>query len=324
MTKNEYAELYVQARKSLPYITIRTMREIRTTYKDAAKLAADAMRAAEKSGAAEITVQSYRNLYDQLTAGAAKIEDIIRSETPGAVEKLAAKITDIDYKFTKQAFDTYNIIDPAKIKSLGLSINSEMVNLLQNRIWQDGYTFSHRVWRVGVEYQTQIKRVVSAGLAQGRDPVSIAGDIEVYVAEGKAKLAKRYGPDLEQGTKEWLKRIRKNIDYNAMRLVRTELYATLQDAGRESGRVNPAALDQYDWILEANRQHWNCACPDLADGSWYAYNDVPSMPHPNCRCRVQARLRNDADFQGDIKAWVDGNRVPYLDEWYNEIYLSVG
>jgi hypothetical protein len=247
---------------------------------------------------------------------------MINNTVPGAVEKTAKRITDIDVDYTIGALENIDIIDPVRIREMGVAVNSDMVAALQTRIWQDGYTFSHRVWRVGTEYQKQIKRVVSAGLAQGRDPVEIARDIEVYVRDGKQKMASRWGPDLEQGTKRWLKRIRKNVDYNAMRLVRSELYQSLQDTGRESGRINPAAYDQYDWIMEQARQHWSCLCPEYSDGSPYTYETVPSMPHPNCRCRVQPRLRSDRNFQKDLKQWVGGKRVPYIDQWYSEIYLA--
>ena len=49
-------------------------------------------------------------------------------------------------------------------------------------------------------------------MPRGVIPVKIAKDLEVYVAEGKASLMKRYG-NLEAGTKEFAKRIPRNVDY---------------------------------------------------------------------------------------------------------------
>lgn len=204
-------------------------------------------------------------------------------------------------------------------------VNERVVRSVINRMFADGYTLSERIWRVGSDYPTQINRVISSGFAQGRDPVKIAKDLQVYIRDGKPALAKRYGPDLTAGTKAWMRRIRGQVDYRALRLVRSELYMSLQEAGRESGRANPGATEVYDWILNAGRQIWNCACEDYAGGGpidgGYDYHDVPSYPHPHCQCRTQARLRNHKQFTGDLKRWSRGESVDYLDEWNREFYV---
>jgi hypothetical protein len=179
------------------------------------------------------------------------------------------------------------------------------------------------VWRAGQYYQTQIKNVISAGLAQGRDIIKIAKDIQIYTADGKIALVKRFGPGLIRGSKAFINRIGNRIDYRALRLIRSEMNMSLQDAGKEQGRVNPACTQLWDWV-RGGSQHWNCICPELAANSPYEYNAVPGYPHPNCICQVRPRLMNHAEFVNDLSFWANGQQVPYLDNWYNNIYQYYG
>jgi hypothetical protein len=305
------------------------MRELKNTYETAAGYASSALRDAEKRGLSQLTVQSQAALEQQLQRGANLISEAAGEAVPRTVRRGSSLITRIDQQYLTDVITGQRLLDlredlgitAAGLRAVAAGVDDRVVAATINRIWQDGYSLSERVWRVGTDYQEQIKRVVSAGLAQGRDTVKLARDVEIYVRDGRRRLAQRYGPNLEVGTKRWLRRIRGSVDYRALRLVRSELYASLQDAGRESGRANPAGQDWYDWILEPDRQQWNCECPDLADGSPYHYQDVPGYPHSNCQCRVQVQLRDSREFTTDLRRWAQGEQVDYIDAWYREFYL---
>ena len=92
---------------------------------------------------------------------------------------------------------------------------------------------------------------------------------------------KRYGK-LERGTAEYARRIPRSVDYRALRIVRSELYASLKEVGIENGKANPSALDKFDWVMQSGRADWDCDCPDLAAGSPYTAAQFPAQPHPNC------------------------------------------
>jgi hypothetical protein len=323
MTKAEYEKLYRQARREFPLYLRDTMRQLEKVYREAAKQAAARVAKSTLAGHAALTTESWDAITRELEKGAALIRAALEKETPELIRKSIYVTSDIQTDYLKDAVLLAGATDRigiAAIDTIYRSVNDLLVRSLVTRVWQDGYKFSDRVWKVGSNYTEQIKLVISSGLAQGRDPVKIARDIQVYTRDGKISLVNRYGPTLERGTKEFMKRIGNRIDSRALRLVRSELYASLQDASKEQGHINPGCTDMYDWVMESGRQHWDCECPELADGSPYEYSQVPGFPHPHCRCMVVPRLRSNREFQADLKAWVNGESVDYLDRWENEVY----
>lgn len=320
MTNAEYDALIKRASQTYHYFTRSAMRKLKKTYEDAARMAAVAMRKARKAGRANITVESWNQLYLQLRKGAELIQEAITNQVPLTAFDATAKLARINTRYIVSAAKEAGV---DKITSVGannmfLHINDRVIRSIVNRIYQDGYSFSQRVWNAGQYYQEQIKRVVSTGLAQGRDVIKIAKDIQVYTKDGKLALVNRYG-ELVRPAKDFMKRIGNRVDYRALRLVRSELYNSLQEAAKEQGRVNPACTQWYDWIRTTS-ENWNCDCPRFEREGPYEYNDVPGYPHPNCLCYVKPILMKHKDFVNDLEKWSKGDQIPYLDGWYNNIY----
>ena len=320
MTKKEYEELLKKASLTYNNYTRSAMRKLKKVYEDAARMAAVAMRKARKAGRADITIESWNQLYISLRQGAQLVQEAIEKQIPLSSYDAVAKVARIN---TKYIIDAVKEAGTDKITRLGVNnmffqINDRIIRSIAFRIYQDGYSFSQRVWQAGQYYQEQIKRVVSTGLAQGRDVIKIAKDIQVYVKKGKSALANRYG-ELVRPAKEFMKRLGNKVDYQALRLVRSELYASIQQAGKEQGHINPACTDMYDWIKNTSA-HWDCVCPELEEGSPYEYHNVPDYPHPNCLCTIKPVLRDHKTFVNDLVSWTEGNQVPYIDNWYNNIY----
>jgi hypothetical protein len=320
MTRKEYEAAYRSVRKSAPKLLKSTMTQVKQAYITAADKVAEQLRVAELTGASDITAYSWQQIELQLKAGIINISKSLEDEVPLAVENIGSRLTAVDEKYLNDA----NMIAKAglsavKIRNMYVKVNQELLTNMATRMFSDGYTFSQRVWRVGDAFQTDIKQVILSGLAQGRDPVKIADDLTEYVADGKIKLMKRYGK-LEAGTKEFAKRIPKNVDYRAMRLVRTELYASLKEAGVEAGKRNPGALDLFDWVMQAGRADWDCACPDYAHNGPYTAEQVPVQPHPACGCFTMPVLRDQDTFVDDLARWANGESVDYLDEWNDSYY----
>jgi hypothetical protein len=197
---------------------------------------------------------------------------------------------------------------------------------MTTRLWSDGYTFSERIWGTGDiglkgDWLERMKMTVAAGIAQGRDPVKIAKDIQVYTADGKIALSQRWG-GLARGTAEFAKRIPGRLDWRAQRLVRSELGASLQNASVMAGEANPGADGLYDWVLSIGRRHWDCECESLAEGGPYTAETIPTYPHSNCGCWTRPHLREMTGFLADLKSWAHGGSVDYLDEWYQGDYKA--
>jgi len=225
-------------------------------------------------------------------------------------------------------------ISKSIIQQMYATINERMIEITYSRIQQDGYTFSQRIWGgvseihgktlQGIAYfwQRDVKNIVLTGFAENRDVLQIAKDIQVYAADGKIKLMKRYG-ELERGTTQFSKRIPKNIDWRAIRIARSELYMSMQEQTRIQGQFNPAVKDAekvYRWNLTAGAVH-ECVCPDLAANSPYRETEVPAYPHPNCLCYITLIITPRDEFVQDLVEWGQGISKPYLDDWFVNSYL---
>jgi hypothetical protein len=338
------------------------MKILRRTYLQAAKDAATKVLAADFAGQSQITIQSWAAIEAQLSSSAAEITRVLEEQIESKVLTGSKIRTDIHNKYLKDmvtASGADDFITKSGLANMFSGVGNRVIESLIGRIYQDGYTFSDRIWRIGQKYQDTIKDVISVGLAQNRDLIKIAKDIQVYTADGKVGLANRfgmisrrdidnyrkgkalridwkmfekkiiseYGPEegikIIKSTRSFMQRIGNRVDWRALRLVRSELYSSIQIADAEAGRVNPAALDLYDWILEAGRQQWSCACESLSLDGPYKYSEIPGYPHSNCSCSIRVRLRNGNDFESDLKRWVDGESVDYMDAWYRDTYLPM-
>lgn len=322
MTNNEYNRLYRQARQKYAQINQTAIIRLRKIYTEAGRLVAAELRQAELAGVADSTLISLRSIQRSLSIGAEKISVGVESALNSSINAGLKITSDINKNYVIGAMNDIDFVLTEKIKSMYTAIDRYLLESIANRVYQDGYTLSERVWRTGLDYQNKIKNIISAGIAQGRDAIKIARDIQAYIKAGKKALINRFG-NLTRGAADFMSRIGDRVDYNALRLIRSELYASLQEASIKQGLANPGTTDLYFWIMELGRQHWNCACPTLSANSPYALNDVPGYPHPQCRCQVRPQLRDRKKFVNDLKKWADGNSVGYLDDWYNNQYKMV-
>ena len=360
MTQDEYDAAYAAARKSYASMSLETYKKLKQVYIDASIRVQEAIKAAEVAGNSQITIASLQNINEQLQIAANQIQGVISEETISLMENGALKGSSINVEFLKDALDKvdglpFNI---EGIKNAYVAVNQLVVESTLNRLFSDGYSFSERIIKAGEYYQEQVKLIIAQGQALARSTVEIAKDIKTYIKGDKLELANRYGilsrEDVDnfrkgklnhidwkeyekakiaeygaekgklivEQTKAFMKRIGNTVDWRALRIARSELYMSLQDAAKEQGRTNPACNGTYDWVLEGGRQDWGCTCPEYARNGPYEYNLIPGYPHSNCRCSVRPNLRDVRDFEADLKKWNNGEAVPYLDEWYNTIYKS--
>lgn len=252
---------------------------------------------------------SNMSILKSLDEGSTFISETLNDNTMIAIEKSFAIGSETDRAFMIKAG-----LEPVQVDGIILEVNRRLLETTINRTYQDGYNFSTRIWRAGKATQNDIKKVLDLGIANNRDPFQVARDIQTYVADGKVKLMKSYGK-LKQGTAEFANRIPEDIDYRAMRIVKTETYTSLRDTELLSGEANPGTTGFYRWVLNVSRGNWECGCPDLASGGPYTFDTVPSNPHPNCSCYLQAVLRDQREFISDLQRWISGDSVPYLDDW---------
>lgn len=344
MTADEYRKAYIEARNLANKITIQTQRELIKVFKEAAELAAEQVKITEAAGLSDITSMSWRQIENQLQAGADIVSNAVQEFTPKAISKAYGNYlgVDVDYLGDTIKASGTSAITKAGIKNIGAGINLELLAIQANRVFQDGYTFSERVWKlfdpdsglpIGVngDYQYRIKNIILSGQAQGRDNIKIAQDIQTYVAKGKKAVFTegRYGK-LLPGTRKYYRRISRTVDWRALRIVRSEMSASLQQAGILEGTVNPAATKMYNWVkqsgnpidIDGSRNASGLRCIDLQEASPYKLEDVPDYQHSNCSCSVIPVLMDQREFVADLKSWTPGSGPAYLDQWYQTIYKT--
>jgi hypothetical protein len=328
VTTAEYAALYAQARRKAARMDATMRSQLASVYAQAADEAAAVVREALDRGLSALTLQTWQAIAGRLTRAADLVATGTESVARNLVTQMASLYPSVDAAFilssVRLAIGADSRITESGLGRLVSSIDTRLVQSLTSRLWTDGYSFSERVWGssgVRGDYLERMKMTVAAGLAQGRDPAQIAKDIQVYTADGKVALTQRWG-NLEAGTSEFARRLPGRLDWRAQRLVRSELYSSLQESSVMAGEMNPACTGKYDWVLQAGRQHWDCDCEDLAAGGPYAADEIPDYPHPNCGCMTRPRLADAGQFQHDLKAWASGEKVAYLDSWYRTTYKA--
>ncbi len=323
MTNAEYQKQYRRARQQFPKLTQRAMKKILRAYRAAGKDTAKFIKGNLVEGLTTPTAKAYVAFQAELKRLAKNIAGEIEKITPGAVKKSTEATAEVHAQVLADAAGTAGAgskITTAGINKLYVGVNDNVVRDLVSRIDRNGYTFSKNVWKTARDYPEQVNRVVAAGVAQGRDAIDIARDITTYVDDGKTALIKRYG-QLKRGTAKFAQRISDDVSWQALRLVRSELYMSLQNASVAQGKATCAADGKYDWVLSGGGQH-SCVCSDLADNSPYGESRIPTYPHPNCRCTITPRLRDGKKFNADLKRWAQGEKVGYIDTWYDNVYNS--
>ena len=318
MTEAQFIRAYGKARKSFSKLTRATVKKIHDIYEEAAGKVARIVQDATERELSVLTSASWSRIKAELESAASDIRSELRAQLSLSVEEGADIIAGINEKYLIDVMEyAGGKITKSGIVSMFAGVSRSMVESMVNRVYTDGYAFSERIWNISNGFQNSIKRVISVGTAMGRDAIDIARDIEVYVSEGREALAKRYG-DLVKDEPGWRTRIGRDVDYNALRLVRSEMYMAIQDSAVSAGRMTPSVTG-YNWVRNTS-EDWNCDCPDLEAGSPYQEDEIPDYPHPSCLCQIVAVLMERQDFVDDLVSWANGEDVDYLDTWKAQYY----
>lgn len=182
-----------------------------------------------------------------------------------------------------------------------------------------GWTFSERIWRDTAKQSGLIQQMCHEAIAEGKDVVQLARDLTKYVNEGAATLSGDYPKMMARMGK----RIPKNLNYEALRLARTELGTAFNEAATMRARENPACTGVYFRLSNTGD---NCEhCIETATNSEYGepgFYPKGSEPagtlHPNCRCCIMPAT--DPYFTDRLIAWRDNPAAdPELSGYINSV-----
>ena len=187
------------------------------------------------------------------------------------------------------------------------------------RSHKDGLKLSERIWNVGEHNKKIMSDIVRAGI--GEDVVKVAKGLETYVKHGRNDLAKNY-PNM---MKRMGGRIPSNLNYNALRLARTELTAAYGEGVIASAKASPV-VKNIKWVLSNTHPRIDI-CDSYAKGGEngdgiYPATDCPPYPaHPNCICTLQPAPEDTRKVVSRLKSWLDDpSSQPDLEKWYQEHY----
>lgn len=176
---------------------------------------------------------------------------------------------------------------------------------------------SRSIWGSNSRTIKDIHGIISRGVANGDDTYSIAKRLEKYVTPGKLKPW------------DWSRAdpfVRKTIDYNAQRLVRTIINHAYQQTFKEMGKYNPW-IEYYVWHSVFAHGRTCQVCMDM-DGNHYAKegdesSDLPNMPldHPNGLCYFTYEMDTET-MVDDLAKWVNSPVGTYRDIDRYDSYLK--
>jgi hypothetical protein len=239
------------------------------------------------------------------------IADAVRLGAQAAQTRLLKLITESGVK-----------LDTTKVQRGFGQVNTAAVEACWGKT-HNGLTLSDRIWKTGDNARTAMQTLIQEGVAQGRDAVAIAKDLEKYVRSGANTLAKDY-PNMRVR----MKRVPKDLSYEALRLARTETANAYWEGTISSSRMSPTCKGVR--FMLSNTHPIEDICDDLASADLYglgpggyATGDEPPLPHPNCLCAIAPIMPSPEEFEDRWEAWEnDPSSQPDIEKWYTEMYAG--
>lgn len=326
--------------------SMRLMRNIKGTvlksYVSAVDKLAKEIRKLETIGKGKkykLTIESKKQLTKALNEEAAmlrkEIKNISLTATKEGVKINAGSYTEYTYSQMKGL----NNLDDNILKNVFSKINNDLIEIQALKTYEDGLLFSQRIWNDSKLFRRNIRNIVSEGLARNRDIIDIARDLEVYVRKDKITLAKRYanidkspmrkGETYEQWkrrVREFKSRISTNVEYNSLRIVRSQVQGAIQDSNIAASSYTPS-VQSFDWNLSPAHILYSI-CEDIVLGNSWTYEtfDYPTPPHPNCLSFTTYNEMKPKKFLSDLNTWQNNPTNPlvnYLNEWKAQYYDPV-
>jgi hypothetical protein len=102
------------------------------------------------------------------------------------------------------------------------------------------------------------------------------------------------------------------VNYDTMRLARTEIMEAYREAAIENARNSP-----WIWGLrwELSNSHKDlCECDDY-DGQVFAPDDVPMYPHPQCACALIPETMDYDDWGKTMDQYLEGDDEAGISDW---------
>lgn len=214
-------------------------------------------------------------------------------------------------------------VTPGVIETGFQRMNAQAVEAMWSRT-RYGLKLDEKIWNKSKSYRQGINNVLITGVAEGEDCVTVAKALEKYIKKGKGGLSENYPGMLAR-----MKRVPKDLKYEALRLARTEMTSAYGMGTMKSATMNPANKG-IQFILSDSHPEYDI-CDDICNADNYglgpgAYplDEAPDYPfHPNCLC-IKTQLNEDpGTIIERLRAWEQNLESDMeIEEWYQKNYAQ--
>lgn len=147
------------------------------------------------------------------------------------------------------------------------------------RVLESKRPLSKNVWSAEAISKGYIDRIVNTSLARGDSAADIAKRVRGLVH-----------PDVPGG-----------VSYASMRLARTEINNAFHAQAIMDIRESPW-VEYAEWHFSKTREPQGCMCEVYEQMQYFPKDQIPSKPHPQCRCYVTGAKISDEEFEDRRKA----------------------
>jgi hypothetical protein len=328
MTKKEYKRLKAATRDKARITGNKMAKQIRTMYSGVLR---DITPMVKRLPAAPLSDANEKKIKDAMNSS--EIENKIRAIMAAGLESAISETVNIDREYVKDVAG--KIFGEGQIDALFDRVIERFTgNAFKNvtpmrKVYNRAvYSLSSSIWGSSETFKDKVLAFVGGSLEAGIDPVRIAKDLQNYLVEGSEFAIGRWGT-LVPGTSDYRKRIgTAGADYRTIRLARNEMYVAIRESDIAVGSVNPACLNQFNWVLTPSRADWDCDCPSNAAGSPYTQAQIQNLTdsiHVSCMCRVEPAVMDDEAFMKDLEDYIEEADTPgaqHIEQWAERYGLT--
>ena len=198
-------------------------------------------------------------------------------------------------------------------------VHNEAVDYMYERNIK-GLNLSDRIWANSWRVRYSLGEIIEEAIREGLNPTDIAELLERYANDGAKTFAVQYPNMFERLT------VPMDMNYESLRLARTEMAAAFGHASVESAKINPSTQG-IKWSI-SNAGVTCDVCLEISEKDngmgkgVYEVDKLPDYPaHPNCLCVLSEVTENIDDLVDRLVEW-NKNPLsqPDLERWYQNIY----
>lgn len=313
--------LALEARKKLIENLLRQEKSINKVLNDVARDVAKEIRSRYKDGDAS---KYLSNIDSHLKNKAEQINSKLTEEFDKGI-KFSVEAGLHQSKETTLSYFKKSKIDWKPIERTFFRENIAAVEDMKSRTIK-GLNLSDRIWDKSKKARDSMGMIIEDAIKEGENPLDIADMLETYVRKGANTFAVDYPNMMERLGHN----LPMDLNYESLRLARTETAAAFGNAAIKGASINPGSKG-IQWRI-SNAGVTCDICLDYSNHNSglgkgvYTVGDLPEYPaHPNCLCVLIEVMEDTGDFVDRLTEWnKNPMSQPDIEKWYQNVYKQGG